>query len=460
MTQDQALVITEKANKIIQYDFQGLIEKIYPERTDLENIKVNELSLAEFISLTKRVMERLVLELKERGNYIVLPYAFTASSATYNVDQQIDKIYSYIDSRNLSSAETSLFWLVSYQIQNGFYRDRNSLEVVSKIVENNIGVLSEKLVLLETNLDNKLQETQNLYEKLSENKIELENLIRQKNDELASITSNLSKSNTQVDRINENLLESVKVASRLSTIEEQQASIKEMSEKRLDELERIFSERNSELNQHRETISSYIEDFRQQKSQYQDHLNFVEGKRSYFEERIEYLDALIEREVGASLFKTFNARKNELNAPVKWWAGGVVLATLGAGGWIWSLFHYFSVVDITNTTLWWQVFAANTLKSIPAFVLLYFAINQFRKERNYQEEYAFKSAVALTINAYAKLLESPTNRDTLIMESVHGIYSSPSQDKQANQEKTNVTGVVETVKPIVQPIADIAKNLK
>src|SRR6201999_2946260 len=48
-------------------------------------------------------------------------------------------------------------------------------------------------------------------------------------------------------------------------------------------------------------------------------LKFVEGKYDYFSERNDYLDTLIGREVGASLFETFKQRKTELNKPIIFW---------------------------------------------------------------------------------------------------------------------------------------------
>ena len=60
---------------------------------------------------------------------------------------------------------------------------------------------------------------------------------------------------------------------------------------------------------------------------------------------------------------------------------------------------------------------------------MWFVISQYTKERHFQEEYAFKSAVALTVNSYAEQLKTNDNKDKLIMDSVDKIYRTPIDKK-------------------------------
>ena len=95
----------------------------------------------------------------------------------------------------------------------------------------------------------------------------------------------------------------------------------------------------------------------------------------------------------------------------------------------------------------------NSLKALPAVGLLLFAISQYVKERNFQEEYAFKSAVALTINSYADQLNEITNKDKMIMESVTQIYKSPIHQKIVQKDQSSISSsakeLIETAKSIV-----------
>ena len=79
------------------------------------------------------------------------------------------------------------------------------------------------------------------------------------------------------------------------------------------------------------------------------------------------------------------------------------------------------------------------MKSSPFFFLLYYCIAQYNKERNFQEEYAFKSAAALTIKAYADILKDDKNKDELVLKAVYGIYRSPVYTKLKATKEINST---------------------
>jgi hypothetical protein len=112
---------------------------------------------------------------------------------------------------------------------------------------------------------------------------------------------------------------------------------------------------------------------------------------------------------------------------------------------------------ITDLNQRWEFFAVNTLKSIPAVILLFFVINQYRKERNFQEEYAFKSAVALTIKAYSDQINSAENKDKLILEAVGRIYSTPIHQKAHKDDDKNL---IDEVKSIKDTVVDLVKTIK
>ncbi|MGF2683485.1 hypothetical protein ACQUFR_12025 [Acinetobacter johnsonii] len=96
---------------------------------------------------------------------------------------------------------------------------------------------------------------------------------------------------------------------------------------------------------------------------------------------------------------------------------------------------------------------------MPVLGILFFTISQYTKERNFQEEYAFKSAVALTVKSYAEQLKDEFNQDKLIMESVQTIYTppSPKNSKVLNNESSsleNLKQMIDQVKEIKSIIGD------
>ena len=72
----------------------------------------------------------------------------------------------------------------------------------------------------------------------------------------------------------------------------------------------------------------------------------------------------------------------------------------------------------------------NLAKTIPAFVLMGFVFKQYTKERNLQEEYAFKAAIANTIKAYSDLLtgeDKPENvtKQAMLKEVIKRVQTPP-----------------------------------
>ncbi|MFT5397066.1 MAG: hypothetical protein ACI85N_002283, partial [Gammaproteobacteria bacterium] len=143
----------------------------------------------------------------------------------------------------------------------------------------------------------------------------------------------------------------------------------------------------------------------------------------------------------------FKQRKGELSTSISFWKWSVPITAIATIAWI---FFLFGNGDLAN--LEWQVIFVNSLKALPAIGLLLFSISQYTKERNFQEEYAFKSAVALTVNAYADQLIVEENKDKLIMDSVNEIYKSPLSSKHKDAENKSLTGTA-------KELTEVAKSL-
>jgi hypothetical protein len=453
MNQQIAQSIISLSSQVDSINFDELVSKAYPDRTDLENIQLTQISLAEFIYLTKRVFAQFTSTVADREISMTLPIVYTHGQfGNAQIDAQIQTFFTYINQANFTSAEGSLLWLVGYQLENGIYTKPNKKQ--SESLSASLNTLSEKLNLLQASITNKQKEVETLYNSLETSSKEIQNLINQKRDELTQITTNLATSNAQTTQIAEILTRGTDQSSRLNTILEQQEQNKLQSDKKLKELQDLYSETNLKLDENIKTILSQIEDFKKQVLTNQGHLEFVEGKRKFFEERIVYLENLIGREVGASLFETFKQRKIELHGPVIFWRWAVPAMAIATIAWVFFLFSHQP--DIKEINLWWQAFAVNTLKSIPSIFLLLFAINQYRKERNFQEEYAFKSAVALTIDAYSSRLSDLGNKDKLIMEAVLSIYKTPIEEKHGERIKTKTA--LDTIKTMVDTTKELVKG--
>lgn len=455
MNKQQAQSVLEQAKQIESINFDEFVAKAYPDRTDLDNIELTQMTLPEFIFLSKRVFQQFITEFENRENTLILPYVFTQPQiGSAQVDTQITTFIGNITSPNITSAETMLIWLVAYQVEHGFYN--KSSKKSAETVSSSLNKLSEKLNLIEENIINKQKEVDKQHVELEAAKKEIQNLITQKREELTQITTNLATSNSQGTQITEILTKGTDQSSRLTTLLEQQEQNKVTADTKLAQLQELYNTTNTKLTENVNAALNKIDEFNRQVETNQEHLIFIEGKRAFFEERIKYLEDLIGREVGASLFETFKQRKNELENPVKFWRWAVPMMSIATVLWVFFLFKNQTL--ILDINVWWQAFAINTLKTIPAIFLLYFSISQYRKERNFQEEYAFKSAVALTIKAYSNQLEDAKNKDALIMEAVLSVYKTPIEDNRS--EKIKSKGAMKIINTMVDTTSELVKKVK
>ncbi len=433
-------------------NLEKLFIEAYENQTSINNILISRMTVSEFIYLANRLIKQLENELRT-NNRIVLPYIFTTPEfGQYTLDSCLTNLNSYIINKNFGDAENVLLWLAHYQLQNGFYDKSNSKIHSVEALElskskSDLNLLSKNYLELKLKYDGLLVQ-------IESSKKQLDDFYTIKQNELQQISSNLNTANSNNNQI-QNLLNSViQSQTKVNSLYEQAEKEKGKIEIFKAEIEKTYNDFKDSFNFLIDNIKTSDQNFLKIYEDFIDKLNFFESKHTYFQERNEYLDNLIGREVGASLFETFKQRKTELKSSVALWAWLVPISVILTIIYIGLLFYFFPVTENNK----WEIILINSLKSIPAIFLLYFITNQYKKERNFQEEYAFKSAVALTIKAYAEQLSSTENKDIMIIEAVKGVFSSPFpyNSKEKNQDSSN--SIIEGIKAIKETAVEAIKN--
>lgn len=262
MNQRQAQNILAQARQFESLNLDEFIGRVYPDRKDLENIELSQMNLSEFMYLSKRIFQQFITEFENRETTLVLPFNFTHPQiGTSTVEAQMQNYFNSISGNNPMAAENVLIWLVAYQVEHGFYsrpatitKDTLNLPVLIK--------LSERLNLIQTSIINKQKDIDTLYSELDNAKKEIQNLIAQKRDELTQITTNLSTSNTQATQISELLTKGTDQGSRLATLLEQQEQNKQLADKKLHELQELYSTTSDKFAEHVKTVISQIDEFK------------------------------------------------------------------------------------------------------------------------------------------------------------------------------------------------------
>ena len=164
-----------------------------------------------------------------------------------------------------------------------------------------------------------------------------------------------------------------------------------------------------------------------------------------------------------SLGYKFNIRQGALEKSVnKFWRwavpGSIVIALI----WVFLVFTYFPA-HVGNE---WINLSINLVKTSPAWLLVGFIFSQYGKERNLQEDYAFKSAIATTLTAYSQMLceddgteaKPKSSKQEMLLKSIENLYTQPilKADKSDKGDLFSSKQLAESLKSI----ADMVKNIK
>jgi hypothetical protein len=447
MNQNQINQVKGHIEEFTSIDLANYIAEKFGDNADLMNIKIGEYTAKEYFSTVNKVFGQFSEEIDSPyAKTLPFQYHFQNEYGAGNLHQDLANLLAQIKAKNFPASIPQLNKLAHYQAINGFWEKSKrkyfrSSEASVKEDQQRIEIVSKHMLQVSERLTN-------LIEQIAEEKEGVNLFLKTKNSELSEIESLLNAARQHSNELND-------LYTKSSTVEERITSTLKNADDKKNDIESIESESKELLAELKDLLQANNESNKAQHELYtklvqsfEEKLNFVEAKKEYFEERNTYLDDLIEREVGASLFETFKQRKTELITSIGFWKWTVPITAAATIAWI---FFLFGNGDLSN--LAWQVILVNSLKVLPAVGLLLFAISQYVKERNFQEEYAFKSAVALTINSYADQLNDNTNKDKMIMESVTQIYKSPIHSKVVVKDQSAIVAsakeLVETAKSIV-----------
>lgn len=430
---------------------------------DLRNVMFGEYNATQFYQFSNRMIKQFRAEF-ESDNKIIFPYQYNFGNEFGNGDLHSDLVnyVANIKGRNFVAAVQHLNRLIYYQMTNGFW-DKSNAKVHS-LRGLQVSSLEEKLDLLSEQLENNIQSFDILKITATEEIESLENFKVNKEKELLQISSNLSISNQETGQISEILNNSISTNEKIiALLEKGESKLEDINEDA--STQKVgYKEQQKELSAFIDNVNKQLSSFQKKNAEFKSIVEEVEGKKEFFDERNNYLTDLIGREVGASLFESFKQRKKELKPSVEFWKKAVPTMALITIIGVYAIFsNLFGLLptDPNSTENAWRIFALRGLKSIPLFILLYFTIQQYTKERHYKEEYAFKSAVALTIKAYSDLIVDRERKDEMIFNSVTGVYKSPNlQKEKRSNEKSPIKEIADIVKTTTDTTSEAIKKIR
>lgn len=401
-----------------------------------DEIIVGELKLPKFIHLLERMLNQLEAFIQtEEAEYL----------SEFLVIQEIDKtnnsVSNYlthvIQSTNLADWQQvgrGLKWLISFESFYGFWsRSKERIHDVDtqKIKEANEEIDIAKIAVQQ--LIDKLNEKNTV---LDAKAVELQNFINSKQQELDII-------NSKRDEINNKANEANQLVITINEYKSQSENSKNLSNEHKDEAKRILEEEKEVVTRFKEQSNASITAIQVSLTEVEkrfvkiDHdFEHVKSKREYIDLKELDIIKLATKAGDGALGHTFGTRETNLGNRVRLW---MILTFVMIGvlfGWIFIVFYFLN--DSKYSPDWINPLIS-AIKTIPAFIIMAFIARQYTKERNLQEEYAFKSAIAMTLTAYADEIARETDKDRrdIIKETIGKVFKAP----RISTEKMNFLGM-------------------
>lgn len=452
MNISQKQTILSEIETMQSFDFDNMILSQFPEHTDFNSIMFGNYNVLDFKSLFYKAITQLKTEL-ESGLGLMLPNQenFHNDYGSLTLDVEMPNLRSYVsDVNNRDAAASLLNKLIYYQIRQGFW-DRsqikqhnvnvdklNAAQLQLELVQKSLAANLKTFDSLKSKFDTTLGEVETFFATKKQEMVEINRLLTEatnSNTRIAELVSSSTNKETEIDGILKNIKD--KVASVTVSITEYETSFTT-----------IQTDAATLKTQLETTIATALTDLEKSKQG----IEFIESNRTE-------IVRLTGMAADGSLGYKFDKRQSDLESGLTLWKWGIPVVTVLSILWVLVVFTCLQA----HTDNVWINLLINLLKTSPAFILMGFVFSQYSKERNLQEEYAFKSAVAMTLTAYSTMLEKKDNDDNktrqeMLLKSIQQVYAQPRIHSEKPDKIYSLNG--KHLKDAIQTLSDAVKNFK
>lgn len=449
MNINQKQAILNEIENIESFDFDQMIIENNPENTDLKTVAFGKYNVLEFKSLLHKTMTQLKSELTD-GLGLMLPNQenFNNDFGSVTLDGDIQNLRIYITTPNNGNiAAEILDKLMYYQIRQGFW-DRSKIKLHNVDIDK-INAAKEQTVLINNNLLKNVKSFTILKSQFEVKLNEIETFFTSKKQEMTEITSLLSEANISYSKIIELTSLSANKDTEIDGILKTIKSKVEIINDSIEEYEVNFSTIKNENLKLKTELETLLQKALDNLKKSKDGNEFIESNRAE-------IVRLTGMAADGALGSKFDARQSKLTEGLSFWRNSVPGVTIMSILWVIVVFTCLTA----KTENAWINLLINLLKTSPSFILMGFVFNQYNKERNLQEEYAFKSAVAMTLTAYSNMLENKDEegnktRQEMLLKSIEQLYNQPRIHSQT-RESTSTN----QLKEVIQSLSDVVRNFK
>lgn len=457
MNIDHKNIVKNYIDSLKLIDIDSKITLVYKDYNDLKKVNIGSYTVEEYANVFKKI----IIEFEKILNseiFFSLPYSYQFQNdfGGGNLNEDLSNLQVFISNNDFGNSIAFLQRLNYYLIIHGLWHNFSQNDYNLKVTE--LESISNQIKLYSKSIQERSIQNGELVKVLENEKNKLVTFIETKNIELEQINNLLPNARNNGEEISRLLNVSTESNQKLiSLIEIQHQKIQEI-ENKLKSEQQNYEGHQKEFSDFKVNLTNEIEKNQKTNSDFNLLLDQVKDKSKSFEDRLLVLNELIGKEGAVKLFSTFKDRKEDLKIPVRNWAIAVVSVGILALLMTISIFtNFFGLMGGYPSSIDWQFLVINTLKSTPIIIVLYFTIRQYVRERTFQEEYAFRSAIALTIQAYSEI--AGARKEELIFNAVTSIYNTPSVMKEKSLtlfgSKSKV--IAESLKEINEALKTIKK---
>lgn len=452
--------ILDLVEKIKSFDFIGFLKSQGIE--DLEKYQYSDRSFTEFSSQLTRMIEQLGVEI-DSNSYKHLPIIFNSPTefGNINLPQDLSDLLTAIKVHgNEAPVVQILDKLIFYQLTFGFWdrssihvHDPRSIDIKRRLSE--LTALEEKFKSQRESIDKDVASVKGLIDDLNTGLTQINayaaviNTSKQESEtSLAEMKRNLDDSNTTKTQITELQSKITESLNKIST------DINENSTK-FTEIVNQNSKLKAELDKTIESSKTHNEE--------------ITATYNYINSQKDQIEKMVGLATDGAIGYKFDERQKNIYKSIWFWKLAVPTSYLLAGVWVVAIFTMFAA-KFENE---WLNLSVNLIKTTPAWFLVAFCTNQYKKEREFEEEYAFKSAVAMTITSYTSLLsddevDKMKTKDKVLSKVLDNLYASPLR-KEVERRRffsarskviSEVSSKSKELEEILKPVIELMKEIK
>lgn len=456
ITQRQEILnLIEKLNS---FDLIGFLKSQGID--NLEEYQYHDRIFTEFTSQLERALEQFQAELSNKTfKFLPITYNSNTEFGNINLVEDLNSLLSFIKVHgNEANVTKVLDKLIFYQVNFGFW-DRSSINVHDprpidiKRRLKELEALDAKFESQREKIEKDLQSTNIMIEKLN---IGLEKTISSSNQ----LTEFRQEGETNLTLLKRNLDDSNTIKAQTTEV---QAKITETLNKASTDINENSKKFNEIVNEHKNIETELNKTIESSKITNEN----INKTKEYIDSQKTQIEKMVGLATDGAIGYKFDERQKSIFKNIRFWKFLVPISYVLAAIWVITIFTYLST-DVGDI---WLNLLINLVKTTPAWFLVGFTTNQYKKEREYEEEYAFKSAVAMTVTSYTSLLSNDNvnemkTKDQVLSKVLDNLYSSPLRKEEGKnhnflkRKKDDVTYEAKELEDILRPIVELIKEVK